>query len=193
MQSNAALLDELMGKNRNVAPGANVSQTRYDDDDVCKHFLVSFCPHELFVNTRADLGPCTKSHDEALKLKYQQSSKYGRLGYEDDFERFLRSLLGEVERKIKRGQERLKLTQPSDSSGKTALQVKRERLAVVKEEINKLIKQAEELGEQGCIEEAQNVIQECDKFKSECKHLESVCYYYLTLFVRAYSSLLFVI
>ena len=23
---------------------------------VCKHYLVSFCPHELFVNTRADLG-----------------------------------------------------------------------------------------------------------------------------------------
>lgn len=80
----------------------------------CKFFLCAFCPHELFVNTRADLGPCLKTHDEELKKQYEKSSRFGKLGYEDDFERFLRSLLNDVERKIRRGMERLKLTQDAE-------------------------------------------------------------------------------
>jgi gamma-glutamylcysteine synthetase len=63
------------------------------------------------VNTRADLGPCTKTHDEELKKQYVKSSRCGKLGYEEDFERLLRSLLNDVERRIRRGIERLKLTQ----------------------------------------------------------------------------------
>lgn len=35
LQSNAALLDELMGKNRNLAPGASIRDARFDDEDVC--------------------------------------------------------------------------------------------------------------------------------------------------------------
>lgn len=34
LQSNAALLDELMGKNRNIAPGACINQVKFDDEDV---------------------------------------------------------------------------------------------------------------------------------------------------------------
>lgn len=75
---------------------------------------MSFCPHDLFVNTRADLGPCLKSHDEEMKKQYEKSSRFGKLGYEEDFERYLRTLLGDVERKIRRGMERLKLTQSAD-------------------------------------------------------------------------------
>ncbi|KAI0982044.1 hypothetical protein GJ496_006143 [Pomphorhynchus laevis] len=56
LSAQAALLDELMGKNRNAAPGDRVKNYHYSDRDVCKHFLCGFCPHELFVNTRADLG-----------------------------------------------------------------------------------------------------------------------------------------
>lgn len=118
LQSNAALLDELMGKYRNVAPGANVNQVRFSDDEVCKYYLVEFCPHDLFVNTRADLGPCTKIHDDELKKQYEKSSRFGRLGYEEEYERFLRSLLNEVERKIRRGNERLQLTQMEPNSDK---------------------------------------------------------------------------
>ncbi len=34
LQSNAALLDELMGKFRNDAPGSGRNQVYYDDEDV---------------------------------------------------------------------------------------------------------------------------------------------------------------
>jgi hypothetical protein len=36
LQSQAQLLDELMGKNRNVGPGVRISSIRFDDEDVKK-------------------------------------------------------------------------------------------------------------------------------------------------------------
>ena len=174
LQSQAQLLDELMGKNRNIAPGARINQVRYDDDDVCKYALCGFCPHDLFVNTRADLGPCNKIHDEQMRVQYEKSSRFGRLGYEDDYERFLRSLLSDVERKIKRGIERLRLTQSENSTQKTPIQMKQERVAALKEQINEMIKTAEHYGEEGQIEEAQKTLEGCEKLKSECKYLETV-------------------
>ena len=111
LQSQAQLLDELMGKNRNAGPGIRINSVRFDDEDVCKYSLCGFCPHDLFVNTRADLGPCDKIHDEELANAYEKSSRCGKLGYEEEFERFIRGLLADVEKKIRRGVERLRLTQ----------------------------------------------------------------------------------
>lgn len=173
LQSQAQLLDELMGKNRNIAPGARINQVRFDDEDVCKFALCGFCPHDLFVNTRADLGPCNKIHDEQMKIQYEKSSRYNRLGYEDDYERFLRSLLSDVERKIKRGQERLRLTQTENSTQKTPIQMKQERVSALKDQINDMIKTAEHFGEEGRIEEAQQTLEGCEKLKAECKYLET--------------------
>lgn len=52
-----AMLDELMGKERD-APLAERSNRKivFSDKDVCKYDLVSVCPHQLFTNTRSDLG-----------------------------------------------------------------------------------------------------------------------------------------
>ena len=44
----------------------------------------------------------------------------------------------------------------------------------LKEQINSMIKQAERLGEEGKIEEAQETLEASEKLKSECKHLEIV-------------------
>lgn len=170
LQAQAQLLDELMGKYRNVAPGDKVSSVRYDDEDVCKYYLCGFCPHDLFVNTKADLGPCNKIHDDELRRQYEKSSRIGRCGFEDDFERFLKSLLMDVEKKIKRGNERLKLTQTVENNAET--QEKRARVEELKEKINTLIKQAESLGEAGNVDEAQKTLESCEKFKTECKMLE---------------------
>ncbi len=138
---------------------------------VCKYMLCGFCPHDLFVNTRADLGPCDKIHDEELKKQYEKSSRYQRIGYEDDFERFIRGLLMDVEKKIKRGVERLKLTQ-TDPSQKTPAQMREEKINDLKEKINAIIREAELLGEEGKIEEAQATLDSCEKLKTECKYLE---------------------
>merc|ERR1711915_1068687 len=85
----AAMLDELMGRGRNEEAGKQTQRVDYKDPEVCHYYVCGFCPHELFVNTRADLGPCEKIHDEELKKGYQQSGRFERMGYEEEFMRFL--------------------------------------------------------------------------------------------------------
>lgn len=49
---------------------------------VCKHALVSFCPHELFPNTRFEMGHCEKRHDEFFKKQFFLLTDDERLPYE---------------------------------------------------------------------------------------------------------------
>ncbi|KAG5832913.1 hypothetical protein ANANG_G00296240 [Anguilla anguilla] len=102
MLSAAQLLDELMGRDRNLAPDEKRCDVRWDHETVCKYYLCGFCPAELFTNTRSDLGPCEKIHDENLKKMYEKSSRFMKDGYEREFLRYLQSLLAEVERRIRR-------------------------------------------------------------------------------------------
>ena len=37
---------------------------------ICKFNLLSFCPNDLFPNTKADIGPCTLRHEDYLKEQY---------------------------------------------------------------------------------------------------------------------------
>jgi hypothetical protein len=76
---------------------------------------VKFCPHDLFVNTRADLGQCAKIHDDEAKALYEKSHSYKKQQYEDEFIRFCQSMLNEVERKIIKGKQRLALIGKADA------------------------------------------------------------------------------
>ena len=97
-QSIASMLDELMGRNRNLAPddAANISLT-WQHGDVCRYYLVLFCPHDLFTNTKADLGACPDAHDPDIKEAYMQA-KHSRKkeDFEEEFLRFSQRLLSDV-------------------------------------------------------------------------------------------------
>ncbi|KAJ8785312.1 hypothetical protein J1605_007422 [Eschrichtius robustus] len=149
MISAAQLLDELMGRDRNLAPDEKRSNVRWDHESVCKYYLCGFCPAELFTNTRSDLGPCEKIHDENLRKQYEKSSRFMKVGYERDFLRYLQSLLAEVERRIRRGHARLALSQNQQSSG------------------------IEELGSEGKVEEAQGMMKLVEQLKEERELLRS--------------------
>ncbi|KAH7557413.1 hypothetical protein JRO89_XS11G0150800 [Xanthoceras sorbifolium] len=69
MDAQRALLDELMGAARNLTDEERkgYKEITWDDKEVCAFYMVRFCPHDLFVNTRSDLGPCPRIHDQKLK------------------------------------------------------------------------------------------------------------------------------
>lgn len=51
------LLDELMGKERNVPLDKRTGKSlRFSDPEVCKYALAGLCPYGLFKNTKSDLG-----------------------------------------------------------------------------------------------------------------------------------------
>jgi len=76
---------------------------------------VCFCPHELFVNTKADLGPCPKLHDEQLRKKYlEEAPNSRRVHFEGEFIRFAEKMIQDIEAKIKRGKMRIALANGPD-------------------------------------------------------------------------------
>ncbi|KAH6569646.1 hypothetical protein BASA60_008155 [Batrachochytrium salamandrivorans] len=95
------LLAELMNP---LIPSAKKD---YRDADVCKHFLVAFCPNEMFLNTKVDLGKCGLLHDERLQKEYQDSPDRGRHNYEQRFYDYLTKLVSDIERTIRKGHLRL--------------------------------------------------------------------------------------
>ncbi|XP_018428222.1 PREDICTED: luc7-like protein 3 [Nanorana parkeri] len=174
MLSAAQLLDELMGRDRNLAPDEKRSNVRWDDENVCKYYLCEFCPAELFTNTRSDLGPCEKIHDENLRKQYEKSSRFLKVGYEREFLRYLQSLLAEVERRIRRGHARLALSQNQQASGAVGPAGKNEeKVQVLTDKIEELLLQIEELGSEGKVEEAQGMMKLVEQLKEERELLTS--------------------
>ncbi|KAL4648168.1 luc7-like protein 3 [Arapaima gigas] len=174
MISAAQLLDELMGRDRNLAPDEKRSNVHWDHESVCKYYLCGFCPAELFTNTRSDLGPCEKIHDENLRKQYEKSSRFMKEGYERDFLRYLQSLLAEVERRIRRGHARLALSQTQQNSGAPGPSGKNEeKIQVLTEKIEELVVQIEELGSEGKVEEAQGMMKLVEQLKDERELLSS--------------------
>ncbi|ETN63187.1 luc7-like protein 3 [Anopheles darlingi] len=161
------LLDELMGRNRNLDPTASAKEVSWADEEFCPYFLVKFCPHDLFVNTRADLGQCTKLHDDEAKRLYDEAKPCRKkTQYEEDFLRFCTNMINEVDRKIAKGKQRL-LLMNSKTDGARSVPKQQEHLNALTEKINKLVREAEEAGTRGDVEQAQGLMEQCDKLKEE--------------------------
>ncbi|KAJ9581245.1 hypothetical protein L9F63_023571 [Diploptera punctata] len=169
----AALLDELMGRNRNIAPNDKAKELNWEDPEYCKLYMVKFCPHDLFVNTRADLGQCPKVHDDEAKALFEKSNSYKKQQYEDEFIRFCQSMLNEVERKIVKGKQRLALIGKADAISLSPAQTQKneEQIKFLTEKINSLVGEAEQMGIQGNVEQAQGLMKLCDQLKEEREQL----------------------
>lgn len=63
--------------------------------------MVRFCPHDLFVNTRADLGVCNKVHDDEVKELFEKADmSHKKTQYVEEFLRFCRHMINDVESKL---------------------------------------------------------------------------------------------
>ena len=65
-----AMLDELMGKERNLPPEERTGKgISYKDAAICKYSLAGLCPYGLFKNTKSDLGkyPRPKNNSQHSK------------------------------------------------------------------------------------------------------------------------------
>ena len=78
-----------MGKDRNKPLFIRIEKRdHFDEPDVsnpksynlqiCKFNLLSFCPNDLFPNTKADIGPCDKRHEDHLKEQYNRDPDKSR-------------------------------------------------------------------------------------------------------------------
>jgi len=157
-----------MGRGRNEEAGKQADRVSYKDPEVCHYYVCGFCPHEVFVNTRADLGPCKKIHDEAIRKEYQTSEDVFKLGYEERFYDFLTDCVVEVERRIKRNKMRLDSTNGRNDSSETPESAEAtQKLSQLQIEISNLLVEIERLGEQGEVQNAMAKTAQVDKLKEE--------------------------
>eukprot|EP01119_Soliformovum_irregulare_P025056 TRINITY_DN915_c0_g1_i1.p1 TRINITY_DN915_c0_g1~~TRINITY_DN915_c0_g1_i1.p1 ORF type:complete len:314 (+),score=51.76 TRINITY_DN915_c0_g1_i1:47-943(+) len=156
-----------MGKDRNLLPTQKQSRdTHFSDPDVCKNYICGFCPSELFTNTKSDLGPCTKNHDENVKKQYQEVKNKSQYPYERDFIHHLERLIEDLDRKVKRGRERLETQEGGDGTPLLPADTV-ERVKQLDARIVSLMEQAEALGEEGKVDESQAVLRQIDAAKIE--------------------------
>ncbi|XP_032295945.1 luc7-like protein 3 [Drosophila virilis] len=163
------MLDELMGRNRNLHPSEAGQAVNWEDPEFCQFYNVKFCPHDLFINTRADLGPCTRIHDDEAKHLYEEARPSQRKRHtEDEFLRFCNVMLHDVDRKIQKGKQRLQLMQRDNPSGTMSHAAKhQEHMSNLTARINKLLAEAEEAGIRGDVDQAQDLMALCEELKEE--------------------------
>ncbi|RKF77110.1 U1 snRNP-associated protein usp106 [Golovinomyces cichoracearum] len=102
------LLEQLMG----ASHSSHTAQLSITDPKLCRSFLVGTCPHDLFTNTKQDLGPCPKIHSEPLKSEYESASdtQKQKWGFEYDYMQDLQKYIDDCNCRIDVAQRRLEKT-----------------------------------------------------------------------------------
>ncbi|PSS32435.1 Luc7-like protein, partial [Actinidia chinensis var. chinensis] len=170
MDAQRALLDELMGAARNLTEEERkgYKEITWDDKEVCGSYMIRFCPHDLFVNTRSDLGACPKIHDPKLKESFEKSPRHDSYvpRFEAELAHFCEKLVMDLDRRVRRGRERLaqevEVPPPPPISAE-----KSEQLTVLEEKIKNLLEQVETLGEAGKVDEAEALMRKVETLNAE--------------------------
>ncbi|KAG0329535.1 Luc7-like protein 3 [Dissophora globulifera] len=147
------------------------SKHKFWDKEVCKHFLVKFCPNSLFTNTKSDLGNCDLVHDEKLREEYLNAPDKDSYRYEDEFFDYLTYLHNDLERRIRRGKER-KDKEVDENLLNPRKDEKEEKIIMLEQKIKDTLAKVEEAGEEGRVDEAQVLTDQVEKLQAELEHLK---------------------
>mmetsp|Transcript_54944 Transcript_54944/g.154127 ORF Transcript_54944/g.154127 Transcript_54944/m.154127 type:complete len:282 (+) Transcript_54944:115-960(+) len=175
MQDARALLDSLMGPSRDKSLEEQQQTDGWKARDVCKRYLIGFCPTNVqdnwFHNTRRkDVQPCSKIHSDRLRTDFESHKdrdKYLR-EYEKEFLDFLEGLVREADAWISRetancvGPGRVTKLPP----------VVKAKLVEMQASSELLLKQAEELAEQGSVEASKRAVESSVKLKEDITELK---------------------
>lgn len=154
MDETRALLDALMGPNRNLKAAAGSGGTDFADKTICKNFLVGFCPHDWFTLAKRQLKPCAKVHSEMMRTLFEghaDSAKY-RIEYEEEFLSYLERIASECDQYIAR--ERPKCRPKGTKAVRLPPEVQT-RLEEKEKTYAELIKKAEAMAEESSLSKSQ--------------------------------------
>ncbi|CAO3665790.1 unnamed protein product [Umbelopsis ramanniana] len=124
-------------------------------------------PSSLFTNTKSDLGPCDKIHNDRLKEKYQNSPDKYKYPYEQDFVKYLTFLIDDLDKKIRRGRGRLTIQSMDDKHTEAIKGEREEKLVLLDVKIKDLLVKIEEAGEEGRVQEATDLTREVERLQAE--------------------------
>ncbi|GAA5978533.1 hypothetical protein JCM10908_004392 [Rhodotorula pacifica] len=165
------LLEQLMGPEALGIVQHNISLY---DPKLCHPFVAGICPHDLFTNTKMDLGPCAKTHSVKLKTEYEDLSKKAEAEKDEhqikifntfkaDYEREIMNFVGECDRRIAAAHRRLEKT-PEENNRTTALM---REVGEIEGAYQAAMADVETLGSQGKVEESMTQLTKAEALKTE--------------------------
>ncbi|XP_022905107.1 putative RNA-binding protein Luc7-like 1 isoform X1 [Onthophagus taurus] len=157
-----AMLDQLMGTGRNGEN--NRFQVKFNDPKVCKSFLLGCCPHEILSSTRMDLGECPKIHDLALRADFEKAQASRDYFYDLDAMEHLQAFISDCDRRTEAAKQRLAETQEELSA---EVAVKANSVHELAEQIGQKLAKAEQLGEEGFVDESMKLMEEVDELRKK--------------------------
>jgi len=164
-----SLLNKLMGSDRDLLPDEkrNKPSRHFSEREVCKYYICGFCPHDLFVNTRSDLGECKKIHDEELRRQWDACTEKEKFRYEDEYIRYLEKLVADLERKMKKSQSTLNRRKTKDENNL----MDSAQLEQLDKRSEELFKTMAKYSEENQLEEANKTMAELEELKKQKKEL----------------------
>ena len=174
----AAMLDEMMGPERNIdLDKVTGKRRRFDDEDVDRHFLVGCSPYQLFQGSKKNIGyldefarhegidPARNSRmvcDEACKAEYDAlpQTEKDRLGWERDTFDLLGFLIKRCDDRVRNAREQL------EAHARRVEDKVAERKVGWQTRIDAKMRASEEAGEAGLVDECQKLIAEADALRA---------------------------
>ncbi|GAA5940992.1 Luc7p [Sporobolomyces koalae] len=170
------ILEQLMGPE---ALGIVQSDVSLYDPKLCHPFVAGICPHDLFTNTKMDLGPCPKNHSAKLKSEYNDLLKKAETEKDDkqvrilntfkaNYEQVIYHFIEECNRRISAAQRRLEKT-PEENNRTTALM---REVGEIEGAYQAAMAEVEQLGSQGKVEESMVQLTKAEALKAEKQEKE---------------------
>ena len=174
----AAMLDEMMGPERNIdLDKVTGKRRRFDDEDVDRHFLVGCSPYQLFQGSKKNIGyldefarhvgmdPARNSRmvcDEACKAEYEAlpQTEKDRLGWERDTFFLLGFLIKRCDDRVRNAREQL------EAHARRVEDKVAERKVGWQTRIDAKMRASEEAGEAGLVDECQKLIAEANAVRA---------------------------
>ncbi|OLL24275.1 U1 snRNP-associated protein usp106 [Neolecta irregularis DAH-3] len=156
------MLEQLMGAD---AFGGKPSRENiaFFDPRVCKSFIVGTCPHDMFVNTKMDIGACPKLHSDKFKNEYEIAQKTKDYGFEWDYMRDLQKYVRECDQRIESSEKKLDYAPDEEAKSNTLLK----EIGEIEKTIISQLEEVEVLGETGEVLKAIEEYHKVEKYKQD--------------------------
>ncbi|EGF99112.1 uncharacterized protein MELLADRAFT_45811, partial [Melampsora larici-populina 98AG31] len=152
---------------------------KFTDLKVCRSYLCGACPHDLFTNTKMDLGACAKTHSQKLKGEYEAALARSQSDDPEEsadtvspselhamrreYENNILGFVEECDRRIRAAQKRLEKT-PEENNRTTALM---REIGEIQTAYEGAMAEVETLGESGQVDQSMAELAKAEALKAE--------------------------
>lgn len=173
MEAQRALLDQLLGADRNLVPEESEKMKhKWKKRENCQYFLCGFCPYELLISTKGSIGTCSLVHEFNMQKSFSDEPIEVQKPNLVRFRRFLQRLLEELEDRIEKGKMRCE-KKKNENGMPTDNDERDQKLQEITINIDQLLRRIEELAEDGKVEESKALVAEIDSLNEEKRELLS--------------------